>query len=164
MKTVILLLLAVNVRAGDHSFSKQVNIDKLQKELDAADYAPRDIFFSSPSYKIVWRGAEAKDPTSIINAHNYVAPRAAVKFSTTSALDFGGTLAASCDTLSVTLPGCIESDVVILGGTKNLNTGTCTTTGHVSAADTVTLQRCNFGASACSNPGVENIKIVCSEN
>lgn len=78
-----------------------------------------------------------------------------------ASLDFGATAAGACDVLTITVTGAVDGNPVFIGvpnalaAADNYQMFTC----YVSAADTVTVKRCNLTnvAMALSNPAAATV-------
>lgn len=84
-------------------------------------------------------------------------------FSVTASLDFAATAAGTCDSLTISAPGVIDGDSVYFGIPTALAASDTYQTfyGYVSAADVVTLKRCNFTnlTTALSNPAAATVRV-----
>ena len=82
--------------------------------------------------------------------------------SATAAVDFTALAAGSCETFSVTVTGAADGDPVALGvpAAGWATTEYATIEGFVSAADTVTVKRCNLtnATTALSNPASVTVR------
>lgn len=79
--------------------------------------------------------------------------------SATSSLDFGATSANTCDNLTMTVTGAADADTCALGVPTALASGSNTSfTCFVSAADTVTVRRCNSATGAASDPASATVR------
>lgn len=83
--------------------------------------------------------------------------------SATSSLDYGATAAGTCDALTLTVTGASDGDTVDLGIPAAL-AGSDTYQnfwGYVSAANTVTVKRCNLlnTTTALSNPAAAIVRV-----
>lgn len=80
----------------------------------------------------------------------------------TGSLDFGATAAGACDSLTITVTGAADGDTVALGIPTALATADSYQSFHgfVSAADTVTVKRCNpiNATTALSNPAAATVR------
>lgn len=80
----------------------------------------------------------------------------------TASLDFGATVAGTCDSLTITVTGAADGDAVALGIPNALATSSTYQSfqGFVSAADTVTVKRCNLtnATTALSNPAPATVR------
>lgn len=81
--------------------------------------------------------------------------------SATSSLNFGATAAGACDLLTMTVTGAADGDVVNLGIPSALaaSDNYQTINGYVSAANTITVKRCNLLnlVTALSNPAAVTV-------
>lgn len=82
------------------------------------------------------------------------------QISGTASLNFGATAANTCDTLTLTVTGAADGDVVILGIPQALATADTAQVfwAWVSAADTVSVKRCNLTGSALSDPAAATVR------
>lgn len=82
----------------------------------------------------------------------------------TASLDFGATAAGACDSLTITVTGAIDGDVVTLGIPNALQTSSTYQSfqGFVSAAGVVTVKRCNLTntITSLSNPAPATVRAV----
>lgn len=82
--------------------------------------------------------------------------------SNTASLDFGATAAGACDSLTLTVAGAADGDHVILALPAALagSDGYQTFQAYVSAANTVTVRRCNLtnSTTALSNPAAATVR------
>jgi hypothetical protein len=82
--------------------------------------------------------------------------------SATGSLDFGATAAGACDSLTVTVTGAADGDTVALGIPNALAVADAYQSfdGFVSAADTVTVKRCNLtnATTALTNPAAAVVR------
>lgn len=82
--------------------------------------------------------------------------------SATASLDFGATAAGTCDLLTITVTGAVDGDTVVLGVPAALSASDNyqAFTGYVSAADTVTVKRCNLlnAVTALSDPAAATVR------
>lgn len=80
----------------------------------------------------------------------------------TASLDFGATAAGTCDALTITVTGATDGDPVVLGVPEALMSASAyqTIQGFVSAADTVTVKRCNLtnATTALANPAAATVR------
>jgi hypothetical protein len=80
----------------------------------------------------------------------------------TASLDFGATAAGACDALTITVTGATDGNPVSLGVPAALMSASeyQTIQGYVSAADTVTVKRCNTtnATTALSNPAAATVR------
>lgn len=80
----------------------------------------------------------------------------------TASLDFGATAAGACDSLTITVTGAADGDTVALGIPTALGAADAYQDFHgfVSAADTVTIKRCNptNATTALSNPAAATVR------
>lgn len=80
----------------------------------------------------------------------------------TASLDYGATAAGACDSLTITVTGASSGDTVALGIPAALATADTYQSFHgfVSAADTVTVKRCNpiNATTALSNPAAATVR------
>lgn len=80
----------------------------------------------------------------------------------TASLNFGATAAGACDTLTITVTGAADGDVVILGIPNALaaSDNYQQFSGYVNAADTVTVKRCNLTntVTALSDPAAATVR------
>lgn len=80
----------------------------------------------------------------------------------TGSIDFTALAAGSCETFTVTVTGAANGDPVALGipAAAWATTEYATIEGFVSAADTVTVKRCNLtnATTALSNPAAVTIR------
>lgn len=84
-------------------------------------------------------------------------------FTATASLDFGATVAGACDSLTVNVPAAADGDAVFLGIPNALATADSYQSfwGFVSAANTVTVKRCNLTniTTALSNPSAATVRV-----
>lgn len=82
--------------------------------------------------------------------------------SATSSLNFGATAAGACDLLTMTVTGAADGDTVYLGIPSALaaSDNYQSFQGYVSAANTVTVKRCNLlnTVTALSNPAAADVR------
>lgn len=82
--------------------------------------------------------------------------------SATASLNFGATAAGACDTLTITVTGAGDGDVVALGLPHALVNGSTYQSfyGWVSAANTVSVRRCNLtnATTALSDPAAATVR------
>lgn len=82
--------------------------------------------------------------------------------SATASLDFGATAAGACDSLTITVTGAADGDTVSLGIPAALAAADTYQSFHgfVSAADTVTVKRCNptNATTALTNPAAAIVR------
>lgn len=82
--------------------------------------------------------------------------------SATSSLDYSATAAGTCDTLTMTVTGAADGDTVVLGIPNALaaSDNYQSFQGYVSAANTVTVKRCNLLnlVTALSNPAAAEVR------
>jgi hypothetical protein len=80
----------------------------------------------------------------------------------TASLDFGATAAGACDSLTITVTGAADGDTVALGIPTALGAADTYQSFHgfVSAANTVTVKRCNptNATTALSNPAAATVR------
>ncbi len=80
----------------------------------------------------------------------------------TASLDFGATAAGACDTLTVTVTGAADGDTVALGIPDALAASSTYQSFHgwVSAANTVSVKRCNLtnSTTALANPAAATVR------
>ena len=80
----------------------------------------------------------------------------------TASLDFGATAAGACDALTITVTGATDGNPVSLGVPAALMSASeyQTIQGYVSAADTVTVKRCNTtnATTALSNAAAATVR------
>lgn len=85
-------------------------------------------------------------------------------FTGSASLNFGATAAGACDSLTVTVTGAASGDVVDLGIPAALASADAYQSfqGYVSAANTVTVKRCNLtnSTTALSDPAAATVKAV----
>jgi hypothetical protein len=83
--------------------------------------------------------------------------------SASASLDFGATAAGACDALTITVTGAASGDVVSLGIPAALAAADAYQGfwGYVSAANTVTVKRCNpiNATTALSNPAAATVRV-----
>jgi hypothetical protein len=83
-------------------------------------------------------------------------------YSGTASLDFGATAAGACDALTITVTGAADGDTVHLGVPAALMSASeyQTIEGYVSAANTVTVKRCNTtnSTTALSNAAAATVR------
>jgi hypothetical protein len=83
--------------------------------------------------------------------------------SATASLDFGATAAGTCDLLTMTVTGAADGNTVSLGIPAALaaSDNYQSFTAYVSAANTVTVKRCNLlnTVTALSNPGASTVRV-----
>lgn len=78
----------------------------------------------------------------------------------TASLDFGATAATTCDDLNVTVTGAADGDTVSIGVPTALASDAFTSfSGFVSAANTVTVRRCDVTGTAASNPAAATVRV-----
>ena len=82
--------------------------------------------------------------------------------SATASLDFGATAAGTCDSLTITVTGAADGDVVSLGIPNALASSDTyqSFNGFVSATNTVTVKRCNLLnlVTPLSNPAAATVR------
>ena len=79
--------------------------------------------------------------------------------SATASLDFGATSANTCDDLTMTVTDAADGDTCALGVPNALASGANTSlTCFVSAADTVTVRRCNSATGAAADPASATVR------
>jgi hypothetical protein len=85
--------------------------------------------------------------------------------SATASLDFGATTANACDSLTMTVTGAADGDVVSLGVPNALaSSGQTSLFGFVSAANTVTVKRCNHDSGgAAPNPSAATVRATVTQ-
>lgn len=80
----------------------------------------------------------------------------------TASLNYGATVAGTCDTLTVTVTGAVDGDTVALGIPTALATSSVYQAfyGWVSAADTVSVKRCNLtnATTALADPAAATVR------
>lgn len=78
----------------------------------------------------------------------------------TNSLNFGATAARTCDALTITVTGATDGDTVTLGIPTGLSGSDANQSfwGYVSAANTVTVKRCNLTNTALSNPAAYTVR------
>lgn len=83
--------------------------------------------------------------------------------SATSSLNFGATAAGTCERLTMTVTGAVDGDVVTKGIPVALRESDAYQSfdAYVSAANTVTVERCNLlnAVSALSNPAAAVVRV-----
>ena len=83
-----------------------------------------------------------------------------------ASLDFGATAAGACDSLTMTVTGAASGDAVDLGLPAALAAADSYQSfdAYVSAANTVTVKRCNLtnSTTALSNPAAATVKAIVS--
>lgn len=85
--------------------------------------------------------------------------------SATASLDFTALAANTCETLTVALTGAVDGDVVSLGITNALAdvdgaTESSSFFGWVSAADVVSVRRCNPTGTVTANPAAATVRVM----
>jgi hypothetical protein len=82
--------------------------------------------------------------------------------SATASLNFAATAAGTCDLLTITVTGAADGDTVVLGVPTALaaSDNYQSFNGYVSAADTVTVKRCNLtnAVTALSDPAAATVR------
>lgn len=78
--------------------------------------------------------------------------------SATASLDYGATAAQTCDALTITVTGAAVGDSVALGTPAAAYTDSNVFWAYVSAADTVTVRRCNITGSAAADIGAATFR------
>jgi hypothetical protein len=80
----------------------------------------------------------------------------------TASLNFGATAAGACDALTITVTGAADGDAVVLGVPVALMSASeyQTIQGFVSAANTVTVKRCNLtnATTPLSDPAAATVR------
>lgn len=78
--------------------------------------------------------------------------------SATASLNFGATAAQTCDALTITVTGAADGDAVALGTPASAYTDSNIFWAYVSAADTVTVRRCNITGSPAADIGAATFR------
>lgn len=81
---------------------------------------------------------------------------------TTKSIDWGATAAQTCDTSTIGTPSITPGrDRCSIGADADVEGTTCLLRAYVSAADTVTIKRCNVGSGACADPAGTTHRVTC---
>lgn len=129
---------------GAKTIKKNKDVDLADGDLKAGAYVP-----------LIYDGTNFQLLAPISNAAGAI-------LSNTALLDFGATAAGTCDSLTITVTGAADGNPVSLGIPAALATADTYQSfqGFVSAANTVTVKRCNLtnATTALSNPAAATVR------
>lgn len=82
----------------------------------------------------------------------------------TASLDFGATGANVCEVVTFSMTGAADGDVCMVGAPNAATSTNTNYTCFVSAADTISVKRCNVATSAASDPAAATFEVSLIQN